>query len=279
MKPSIAIIFYFLLQPAYASLNSIKEIYIQKGNYYVGPVFGVHDYKSHTNVELSSYYIMNTEVTYQVYSDTVQWARTHGYAINDGCNGAIYDECRSPELEVGEQPVTNIGWADTIVFANALSEKLGLTPAYTVDGYSILRDNSQHKFQVNNDADGYRLPTANEWMVAARGGDTGLNNGTYGNYYSGSNNAEEVAWFPSPDSDKFGTAPVGKLKANALGIFDMSGNVYEWIYEKETMLGAEMYYFCGGSYLQQGSLPSCDIHSAGFTMPDIGFRLVRTAAK
>jgi len=93
MKPLIALTFcFFLLQPAHASPNSIKEIYIEKGNFYVGPVFGFHDYKSNTNVELNSYYIMNTEVTYQVYNDTVQWARTHGYIIDDGCNGATYDE-------------------------------------------------------------------------------------------------------------------------------------------------------------------------------------------
>ncbi|KGI83391.1 spore coat protein CotH, partial [Exiguobacterium mexicanum] len=130
-----------------------------------------------------------------------------------------------------------IEWSDAIVFANALSEKMGLEPAYIIADNSILRDSSQYSFSINNNANGYRLPTIAEWMVAARGGNNGLIDGTYGHYYSGSNNAKEVVWFPEPNTELFGTSPVGKLKANALGIYDMSGNVYEWVYDSETVLG------------------------------------------
>lgn len=257
--------------------SDISESLVEKGPYYVGSVFGNHDYQSNTNVELDSYYVMKTEVTYRFYNDVADWGRQHGYNLNDGCNGAIYDDCRDPELDSQEHPITNIEWTDAIIFSNALSEKMGLTPVYKTEQNDVLRDSHQYQFKVDSDANGYRLPTLNEWMVAARGGQPALAKGTYGAYYSGSNHSSNVAWFPDPNTSQFGTSPVGQLHRNALGLYDMSGNVYEWIYHREIVLGAEMYYFCGGSYLQPSTLTSCDVHSAGFVMSDIGFRLVRSA--
>ena len=135
------------------------------------------------------------------------------------------------------RPVEKVSFYDAIMFCNLLSELQNLTSCYKVDGDS---DTSQWGYTPHEgasisgtitcdfDADGWRLPTEAEWEYLARGGDLA----TTGNAWSGTadvNKIDEYAWTSSNSSDK--THEVKKKKPNFYGLYDMSGNVYEWCWD------------------------------------------------
>lgn len=125
----------------------------------------------------------------------------------------------------GSRPVIYVTWYAAVAYCNWLSEKEGLEKCYTIQSTNVQCDFS------NN---GYRLPTEAEWEYAARSGpllDTGINGG-HGNIYSGASNhvvLQQYAWYITNSSDM--THPVGTKLPNELGLYDMSGNVWEWVWD------------------------------------------------
>lgn len=141
----------------------------------------------------------------------------------------------NPSSFSGENlPVENISWLDAIFYCNARSELEGLTPAYTVDGQNVT---------WNREANGYRLPTEAEWEYACRAGTTTPFNTENSpsadevNYYGHYPYEIEGNYFSQGDLDtqpgqyRETTVEVGSFAPNAYGLYDMHGNVSEWVWD------------------------------------------------
>jgi len=145
-----------------------------------------------------------------------------------------------------DDPVQQVSWYDAIAFCNKLSLLEGLTPVYAVNEvnfttltYALIpsADNATwNSATANWAANGYRLPTEMEWMWAATGADTAAPGVTNTTGYlkafagsTGSNAIDDYAWYATNSESK--THPAGTKLPNELGLYDMSGNVYEWVWD------------------------------------------------
>jgi formylglycine-generating enzyme required for sulfatase activity len=109
----------------------------------------------------------------------------------------------------GKLPKVNVSYNDCVDWLNKMSQRFGMNEAYTRNGDTTT-------WQLNSA--GFRLPTGNEWEFAARGGTSG---DTYGPI-------DDIAWYSSNSNGE--RKAVGQKLPNAFGLYDMLGNVWEWVF-------------------------------------------------
>ncbi|MCL1812662.1 MAG: SUMF1/EgtB/PvdO family nonheme iron enzyme [Treponema sp.] len=235
-------------------------VWVEGGTFLMGSDAGYDNEKPVHQVTVKGFYISKYQVT------QAEWAAVMG---------------SNPSKFRGDtHPVEMVEWMDVIEFCNKLSIKEGLTPCYS---------GSKDNITCDWNANGYRLPTEAEWEYAAHGGAN-----TYlKTLFAGSNSVDAVAWYSGNSGSR--THPVGTKAPNGLGLYDMSGNVWEWCWDCYTsyssgaqldpwgMVSSEyghVHIIRGGSWEDAAQHVRSTLRNDSFTptmrLISIGFRVVRS---
>ncbi len=276
-------------------------VFIKGGTFEMGSKDGESNEKPVHQVTVSDYYLSRVETTVQEFS---QFVENTGYKTDAEKNGGSYfwegGEWKKkagtdwrydakgdlrPTSEY-DHPVIHVSWNDAIAYCNWLSETQNLKPVYTKTGDNVTADWN---------ASGYRLPTEAEWEFAARSRGEDYKY-AWGNGKPNGNIADETAkssfsgwaiWNNYEDGYIY-TSPVGSFEQGDLGLADMTGNVWEWCWDRvgnypasaqinpRVLASGSKRVIRGGSWLNAPALLRCaNRHddSLGVGSDCVGFRL------
>jgi hypothetical protein len=243
-------------------------------------------YNNGSLINLSAYYVDKYEVSQGSFEAVMRYNPAHGQG------------------ESPDHPVYNTTWFMAIEYCNRRSIQEGLNPCYSYADFGSDPDLWVHDWDSENQnhleitcdwaANGYRLLTEMEWLYAAKGG---ADSNNYS--YSGSNTLGNVAWYGAnshllpPTHPDHCVHPGGMKAANELGLYDMTGNLYEWCWDIYGNLpygeqtdphgasGGTSRIIKGGGWKSDSY--GCQIHIRCIGVPlhtgdgDFGFRIGRTA--
>ncbi len=255
------------------TLAEFEYVLIQGGTFDMGEENSYKDEQPVHQVTLNDFYIGRYPVTQDL------WTAVMGY--------------NHAQFKCEKNPIEMVNWYDAIVFCNKFSLIDGLNPCYSKSGKTDpskwgkipdLKNKDWDEITFNSTANGYRLLTESEWEFAARGGLISQQN-----IYSGDNDVNLSGWYNRNSENK--SHPVASKIENELGLYDLSGNVWEWCWDwysdylsgsQINPLGAEK-----GSYrvLRGGSWRSDkerlkvvfrDYHNPSLRYGFIGFRIGKT---
>jgi formylglycine-generating enzyme required for sulfatase activity len=227
-------------------------------------------------VTLNTFYMSECLVTQKLWRDLM--GNNPSFSLYNYLRDNKKDSITEKELigkyynDWDKLPIENISWFEAVTFCNRLSDECNLPRYYNIDGNNVT---------TNKGICGFRLPTEAEWEFAARGG---IHQNPF--KYSGSDNIKDVAWYKNNARQK--THPVCEKNANILGLYDMSGNLWEmcedWYgdYEQESQENPHGPSFGharvnrGGDYFFDAS--RCRVSKRGCDSPyfrgdSLGFRL------
>ncbi len=292
MKKAIFLTLCVMLLAAFGLAGIGEFVLVENGSFTMGDTWGDgydNEKPAHKVTLTYNFYIGKYETTFDEYDAFC--AATGKRSSSDSGWGR------------GKRPVINVSWNDATAYCNRLSEMENLPKAYYENGSFLDKDGI--KTTDPSRVVGYRLPTEAEWEYAARGGKV-----SKGFRYSGSNNADEVAWYSHNSGDELLEGPlsgevnlkaitknncrsheVGTKAPNELGLYDMSGNAWElcsdWYYEYSDLEQANPYndsgsfmVFRGGSWFDIEIAVRVAIRSGNvrtFRYYYLGFRVCRTA--
>ena len=243
----------FICSAVYSDNNNSTNsemVLVPGGTFQMGNIFsgGNEDELPVHEVTLDSFYIGKNEVTVGEFGKFVNATGYKTTAETDG-GADVFDGTRMVHdssacwrkvnfKQNNDHPVIFISWYDAVAYCNWLSTREGLEPCYSREGDNIA---------CNFEADGYRLPTEAEYEYAARCGGRDYkyawgNGEPYINDIKAANILDETAlreWGGGADDcwhgydDKFDyTSPVGTFAPSEQGLYDMSGNVFEWCWDR-----------------------------------------------